>query len=146
MLEEPYGRIPYVTETMIKTSPSANVTFPHQSTGARRGVERSSSFRYAQTVPNSPTGTEIRKTSRQSIGASTPPSTSPMNTPLTPTMLLIPSAIPRWFAGNASVRIAAEFASRNAAPTPCTMRNTTRYIAPACPVSQSTVRISDAIV
>ena len=49
-----------------------------------------------------------------------------MNIPLTPTMLLIPSAIPRWLAGNASVMIAAAFASRNAAPTPCTIRKTIR--------------------
>ena len=46
--------------------------------------------------------------------------------PLTPTMLLMPSAMPRWLAGKASVMIAAAFASRNAAPTPCTMRKTIR--------------------
>ena len=46
--------------------------------------------------------------------------------PLTPTMLLMPSAMPRWLAGNASVMIAAALASRNAAPMPCTMRNTIR--------------------
>ena len=50
---------------------------------------------YAHTVPNKPTGTEIRNTIRQLIGASRPPRISPMNRPLTPTMLLIPSAIPR---------------------------------------------------
>ena len=111
---------------MIRISPAAKVTLPHQSTDAWRGWLRSSSLRYAQTVPSSPTGTEIRNTSRQSIGASTPPSTSPMNTPLTPTMLLMPSAIPRWFSGNASVMIAAEFASRNAAPTPWTTRKMIR--------------------
>ena len=48
-------------------------------------------------------------------------------------MLLIPSAIPRWLAGKASVRIAAELASRKAAPTPCTMRKTIRYSAPVAP-------------
>ena len=131
---------------MIRISPSANVRLPHQSTFAGFGVLRSSSFRYAQTVPNTPIGTEIRNTARQSIGASRPPSTSPMKTPLTPTMLLIPSAIPRWLAGNASVRIAAEFASRKAAPTPCTMRKTIRYSAPSRPVIQSIVRNSEAIV
>ncbi len=69
-----------------------------------------------------------------------------MKTPLTPTMLLMPSAIPRWLAGKASVRIAAEFASRNAAPIPWTMRKTIRYSAPARPVIQSTVKNSEAIV
>ncbi len=100
--------------------------FPNQSIGAGRGELRSSSFMYAQTVPNSPTGTEIRKTNRQSIGASSPPSTRPTNNPLTPTMLLIPSAMPRWLAGKASVMIAAAFASRQAPPTPWTMRKKIR--------------------
>ena len=79
---------------MIRISPSAKVMLPHQSTRARLGVLRSSSFRYAHTVPNSPTGTEIRNTRRQSIGASRPPSTRPMNIPLTPTMLLMPERHP----------------------------------------------------
>ncbi len=118
---------------MIRTRPSANVMLPHQSTRARLGVLRSSSFRYAQTVPNSPTGTEIRKTSRQSIGASRPPSTRPTNRPLTPTMLLMPSAMPRWLAGKASVMIAAALASRNAAPTPCTMRKHDQIRGPGSP-------------
>ncbi len=121
-----YGRIPYVTATIRQTSPIANVTFPHQSIRALLGVESSRSFRYAHTVPNSPTGTEIRNTSRQLTGASRPPSTSPMNMPLTPTMLLIPSAIPRWFCGNASVMIAAAFAIRQAPPMPWKIRNTIR--------------------
>ena len=90
-----YGRIPYVTATIRQISPIAKVAFPHQSIRARRGVEISRSLRNAHTVPNSPTGTEIRNTSRQLTGASRPPSTRPMNIPLTPTMLLIPSAIPR---------------------------------------------------
>ncbi len=66
--------------------------------------------------------------------------------PLTPTMLLIPSAMPRSLTGKASVMIAAALAIRQAPPTPWTMRKTTRYIAPACPVSQSTARISEATV
>jgi hypothetical protein len=41
-------------------------------------------------------------------------------------MLLIPSAIPRWLAGNASVMIAAAFASRQAPPMPWTTRQTMR--------------------
>ncbi len=66
--------------------------------------------------------------------------------PLTPTMLLIPSAIPRWLAGNASVMIAAALASRQAPPIPCTTRKTIRYIAPSPPVNQSIARNSDATV
>ena len=69
-----------------------------------------------------------------------------MKVPLTPTMLLMPSAIPRWLAGNASVMIAAALASRQAPPIPCTIRNPTRYVAPARPWSQQTASNSDAIV
>ena len=61
-------------------------------------------------------------------------------------MLLMPSAMPRWLAGNASVMIAAALASRKAAPTPWTMRNTIRYSAPERPVIQSTVSSSEASV
>ena len=60
------------------------------------------------------------------MGARMPPRISPMNMPLTPTMLLIPSAMPRWRAGKASVMIAAALASRQAPPMPCTMRKTMR--------------------
>ena len=49
-----------------------------------------------------------------------------MNVPLTPTMLLIPSAMPRWLLGKASVMIAAALASRQAPPMPCTIRNAIR--------------------
>ena len=69
-----------------------------------------------------------------------------MKTPLTPTMLLIPSAIPRWLAGNASVMIAAALASRHAPPMPCTIRKTMRNAAPLRPCIQSMARMSDATV
>ncbi len=69
-----------------------------------------------------------------------------MNMPLTPTMLLIPSAMPRWRAGNASVMIAAALASRHAPPMPCTMRKTIRYVAPGRPCIQSIASSSEATV
>ncbi len=56
-----------------------------------------------------PKGTETRKISRQSIGASSPPTTRPRNDPLIPATLLMPRASPRWFSGKASVKMAAEF-------------------------------------
>ena len=115
-----------MTLIISRIRPTAKVTFPHQSILAGRGSLLSSSFRYAQTVPNTPTGTEIRKTRRQSIGARIPPRTSPTNIPLTPTMLLMPSAMPRWLAGKASVMMAAALASRQAPPMPWTIRNTIR--------------------
>ncbi len=131
---------------MIRIRPAPKVMFPSQSMGARLWMPVSSSFMYAQTVPKRPIGTEMRKTSRQLTGASRPPSTSPTNMPATATTLLSPSAIPRWCDGNASVRIAAEFPSRNAAPTPWTMRHAISQSAPDVPVSQSTARSSDAPV
>ena len=69
-----------------------------------------------------------------------------MKTPLTPTMLLIPSAIPRWLAGNASVMIAAALASRHAPPMPCTIRKHDEVRRAARPVIQSTARMSEATV
>ena len=69
-----------------------------------------------------------------------------MNCPLIPTTLLIPSASPRWVEGNASVRIAAEFPIRKAAPMPWTIRKPISQSAPAPPCIQSIVRSSEAAV
>jgi hypothetical protein len=97
-------------------------------------------------VPNSPHGTETRNTSRQLIGASTPPTIRPMNEPLMPAMLLMPRASPRCRGGKASVRIAPELPTRNAPPMPCTIRNTSSHMAPARPVIQSMVSSSEETV
>jgi hypothetical protein len=51
-----------------------------------------------------------QNTARQSMVASTPPATRPMNWPAIAATWLVPRANPRWSAGNASVRIAAELA------------------------------------
>ena len=45
-----------------------------------------------------------------------------MNEPAMAATWLSPSAMPRWLAGKASVRIAAELANSIAPPTPCTIR------------------------
>ena len=118
---------------MMAMRPSANVMLPGQSmfVSACRGI--SFNFRYAHTVPKSPMGTETMKMSRHWIGASIPPRTRPMNDPLIPAIWLIPSAIPRWCSGKASVRIADELAMSIAAPTPWKMRMITRYSAAAVP-------------
>ena len=87
--------MPYVIPIITRIRPIANVVLPSQSMGTRRRTPRSSSLRYAQTVPKRPNGTDTRNTSRQLIGASSPPSTRPMNTPLMPATLLIPRARPR---------------------------------------------------
>ena len=142
----PYGRIPYVIPIITSTRPPAKVTLPAQSIGARRCTPISRRLTRDQIVPKMPNGTETRKTSRQSIAARKPPRTSPMNTPLIPTTLLMPSASPRWLAGNASVRIATELAISNAAPIPWTIRNTISQSAPAAPVIQSIVSSSEASV
>ena len=54
-----------------------------------------------------------------------------MNDPLMPATWLIPSAMPRWFSGKASVRMAAELANSKAAPTPWKIRMTISQMAAA---------------
>ena len=61
-----------------------------------------------------------------------------MNEPAIAATMLIPSARPRWSAGNASVRIADEFANRQAAPIPWTIRITISHSAAEVPSSQVT--------
>ena len=74
-------------------------------------------------------GTDTKKISRQLIGASTPPRTSPMKVPLNAAAWLTPSAMPRCSAGKASVRMAAELAISMAAPTPWKIRMAISQIA-----------------
>ena len=73
-------------------------------------------------------GTETKKMSRQLIGARMPPRTNPMKVPLKAAAWLTPMAMPRWPAGKASVRIAAELAINMAAPTPWKIRSTISQI------------------
>ena len=93
------------------------MTFPHQSIRAGCSSLRSSSIMYAHTVPKIPTGTDARKTRRQSSGPRTPPRISPMNDPEVAATMLMPRAKPRWLMGKASVRMALELAINNAEPT-----------------------------
>ena len=106
----------------------------------------SCSMKYAQTVPNTPTGTETRKMRCQFTGASTPPRISPMNDPAMAAIEFRPSAVPRWLLGNASVRMAVELANRNAPPMPCTMRQKISHSAAATPCIQVRVRKIEATV
>ena len=61
-------------------------------------------------VAKSPIGTDTKKMRRQLIGARIPPRISPRNEPLKAAAWLTPRAMPRWFSGKASVRMAAELA------------------------------------
>jgi hypothetical protein len=88
-------------------------------------------------------GTDTRKISRQLIGAKRPPSTSPMKVPLVAATELIPSAMPRWLAGKASVRMAAELANTIAPPTPWKTRSTMSQVAPSVPDIQVIVSNSE---
>ena len=63
---------------------------------------------------------------------------SPRNEPPIAAMPLIPIALPRSSTGKASVRMAVEFANRNAPPTPCRTRMMMIHSAPAGPCSQVT--------
>ena len=82
-------------------------------------------------MPTTPNGTLIQKTARQSIAASRPPATRPRNWPASAVIWLTPRAMPRWCAGNASVRIAAEFAISIAPPVAWTTRHRISHSAPA---------------
>ena len=123
--------------TSSEPRPTANMMFPIQSIFARLVVAISRRLLYAQTVPNSPIGTFTQNTRRQSIAASRPPSSSPTNCPEIPAIWLMPSAMPRLLAGNASVKIAAEFAISIAPPKACTNRQPISHMAPWVPVSGS---------
>ena len=81
-------------------------------------------------MPNTPTGTLTQNTARQSIAASRPPATRPMNMPASPATWLVPSAKPRRSGGNASVRIAAEFAMSMDPPMAWSTRQPISHSAP----------------
>ena len=74
------------------------------------------------------------------------PSSSPMNCPEIPAIWLMPSAMPRLFAGNASVRIAAELAISIAPPNACPKRQPISHSAPWVPVSGSSESAIEASV
>ena len=93
-----------------------------------------------------PIGTLTQNTARQSHAASRPPSSSPTNCPEMPAIWLMPSAMPRLLAGNASVRIAAELAISIAPPNACTIRQPISHIAPRPPVSGSSDSAIEASV
>jgi hypothetical protein len=122
--------MPVVMPTRTAPRPTANVTLPHQSIGLRCRTPLSRSFRYAHSVPNTPTGRLTQNTARQSQAASRPPATSPMNCPARLATWLMPSAKPRWRAGNASVRMAAELAVSIDPPTACRTRQPISHSAP----------------
>ena len=67
-----------------------------------------------------------------------------MNDPAMTAIEFRPSAVPRWLAGNASVRIAVEFANRKAPPMPWTHRQMISHSAAAAPCIQVTVRKIEA--
>ena len=114
--------------------PTANVMLPSQSILA--GVRTPTSFRlrYDQIVPPRPIGTDTMNTRRQSTAASSPPRIRPMNWPEMPATWLMPMAVPRWLAGNASVRMAGELAISMAPPTAWMTRKPISHSAPLDPV------------
>ena len=65
-----------------------------------------------------------------------------MNWPEMPATWLIPIAMPRWLDGNASVRIAGEFAISMAPPTAWMMRKPISQSAPPGPFSGSNGSVS----
>jgi len=110
--------------------PTPKVSVPAQS--IRPGLRTPSSFseRTLQMVPMMPIGTPTQKMACQWIPASTPPISRPRNEPATAATMLTPRAMPRWLAGNASVRMADDEDMSMAPPTPWTTRQPISQIAP----------------
>ena len=133
-------------DTSSSPQPSAKVRLPHQSIRAGCRAEISRSERYAQTVPRMPKGRFTQNTARQSHADSRPPSTRPMNCPDSAEIWLMPSAMPRWWAGKASVRIAAELAISIEPPSAWTIRQPISHIAPATPYAGSKESATEARV
>ncbi len=69
-----------------------------------------------------------------------------MNEPAMAAIAFMPSAVPRWLAGNASVRMAVELANRNAPPMPCKTRQPISHSAAGTPCIQVTASRMDAKV
>ncbi len=88
----------------------------------------------------------IQNTARQSQAASSPPATRPMNWPARPAIWLVPSANPRWSAGKASVRIAAELAISMAPPMAWGTRQPMSHSAPRPPTNGSNDSRTEAAV
>ena len=97
-------------------------------------------------MPNTPTGTLTQNTARQSMAASNPPAMRPTNCPAMAAIWLVPRARPRWSAGKASVRIAAELAVSIDPPSACSTRQPISHIAPPVPLSGSKESRIDAKV
>ena len=102
--------MPLVMPIRIALSPTAKVTFPHQSMRPRCRSPLSRSLQVGPYRAEDADGHVDPEHGAPVRAASTPPATSPMNMPARPATWLMPSAKPRWSEGNASVRIAAELA------------------------------------
>ena len=126
-----------MTPTSTMARPAAKVTLPSQSMEPGVRVPTSRSRAKPQMVPITPIGTLIKKTRRQLIPASRPPITRPRKEPAMAAIMLMPSASPRWLAGKASVRMAAELDIIMAPPTAWTMRSTISSSAPVAPWLQT---------
>src|SRR5262245_5821824 len=122
--------MPYVIPVSSAVRPTANVSVPAQSSPPGLRTPSSFSDRTLQIVPSTPIGTPTQKIARQSHSDSAPPINRPRNDPATAATMFTPSAIPRWFDGNASVRIAADDAINIAPPTPWTTRQPISQAAP----------------
>ena len=81
-------------------------------------------------VPRMPIGTPTQKMAFQCHSDRKPPISRPRNEPATAATMLTPSAMPRWLAGNASVRIADDDAISIAPPMPWITRQPISHRAP----------------
>ncbi len=111
-------------------SPTPNVSVPAQSSLPGVRTPSSLSERTLQMVPRMPIGTPTQKIAFQCHSDRKPPISRPRKEPATAATMLTPSAMPRWLAGNASVRMAEDDDISIAPPMPCTTRHAISQIAP----------------
>ena len=110
--------------------PMPNVNVPAQSSLPGLRTPSSLSERTLQMVPRMPIGTPTQKIAFQCHSDRKPPISRPRNEPATAATMFTPSAIPRWLAGNASVRMADDDDISIAPPTPWTTRHAMSHTAP----------------
>ena len=85
-------------------------------------------------MPKTPTGTLTQKTSRQSMAASIPPSTRPMNEPAMAAIMLMPERHAALVRGEGVGQDGGGVGHQEAPPTPWITRKTISSMAPAGPV------------
>ena len=124
------GNASMLNPSSSPASPMLKLIAPNQSIDCRsNGRTGSRSRQIPHNAPKMPMGTLNRKTQRQDISVSSPPTIGPIRKPAAPAIWFTPSPRPICPFLNASVTITVLFVTSSAAPTPCIIRPTIRSAA-----------------